>query len=86
MEKVENKISAKQLEKLQGFVNALNNGVMQLGVIEKQKHELLHQIAQVEGELKGFQKELEDQYGKISINVKDGSYTEIVEDEADTQN
>ena len=86
MEKVENKITAEQLEKLSAFVNAMNNGVMQLGAIEKQKHELLHQIAQVEGELKGFQKELEEQYGKISINTKDGSYTEIVEDEADTQN
>lgn len=86
MEKVENKITAEQLEKLNSFVNALNNGVMQLGVIEKQKHELLHQVAQVDGELKGFQKELEDEYGKISINTKDGSYTEIVEDEADTQN
>jgi hypothetical protein len=86
MEKVENKITAEQLEKLNAFVNAMNNGVMQLGAIEKQKHELLHQIAQVEGELKGFQKELEEQYGKISINTKDGSYTEIVEDEADTQN
>jgi len=86
MEKVENKITEKQLEKLNAFVNAMNNGVMQLGAIEKQKHELLHQIAQVEGELKGFQKDLEDEYGKISINTKDGSYTEIVEDEADTQN
>jgi flagellar biosynthesis chaperone FliJ len=86
MEKVENKITAEQLEKLNGFVNALNNGVMQLGAIEKQKHELLHQVAQVDGELRGFQKELEDEYGKISINTKDGSYTEIVEDEADTQN
>ena len=86
MEKVENKITEKQLEKLNAFVNAMNNGVMQLGAIEKQKHELLHQVAQVEGELKGFQKDLEDEYGKISINTKDGSYTEIVEDEADTQN
>ena len=86
MEKVENKITEKQLEKLNAFVNAMNNGVMQLGAIEKQKHELLHQIAQVEGELKGFQKDLEDEYGKISINTKDGSYTEIVEDEANTQN
>ena len=86
MEKVENKITAEQLEKLNGFVNALNNGVMQLGAIEKQKHELLHQVAQVEGELRGFQKELEDEYGKISINIQDGSYTEVVEDEADTQN
>ena len=85
MEKVENKISTEQLEKLQNFVNALNNGIMQLGTIEKQKHELLHQVAQVEGELKGFQKELEDEYGNITINVKDGSYTEISQDEANTQ-
>ena len=31
MEKVENKITAEQLEKLSAFVNAMNNGVMQLG-------------------------------------------------------
>lgn len=80
------KITEKQLEKLNGFVNALNQGQLQIGSLEVQKHQLLHQVAQVQSELQGFQKDLEDEYGKISINIKDGSYTEVVEDEADTQN
>lgn len=86
MEKVENKITEEQLAKLNGITAMLNNGVMQLGAIEKQKHELLHQVAQIDNDFRAFQKELEEEYGKISINIKDGSYTEIVEDETDTQN
>jgi ribosomal protein S15P/S13E len=86
MEKVENKITAEQLEKLRGYVTAINQGQVQLGSIEVQKHGLLHQIAQVQSELKGFQKDLEDEYGKISINIQDGSYEEVAEDEVDTQN
>ena len=80
------KITSEQLAKLQGFVEALNAGQNQLGGIEIQKHQLLHQIAQVQDELKSFQKELEDEYGRISINIQDGSYKEISEDEANTQN
>ena len=80
------KITEKQLEKLNGFVSALNQGQLQIGSLEVQKHQLLHQVAQVQSELQGFQKDLEDEYGKISINIQDGSYTEVVEDEADTQN
>ena len=84
--KIEGKITEKQLEKLRGYVTAINQGQTQLGSIEVQKHGLLHQIAQVQSELQGFQKDLEDEYGKISINIQDGSYEEVVEDEADTQN
>ena len=84
--KIEGKITEKQLEKLRGFVTAINQGQAQLGGIEIQKHQLLHQVAQVQSELQGFQKDLEDEYGKISINIQDGSYEEVVEDEADTQN
>ena len=80
------KITEKQLEKLRGYVTAINQGQAQLGGIEVQKHQLLHQIAQVQSELQGFQKDLEDEYGKISINIQDGSYEAVVEDEADTQN
>ena len=84
--KIEGKITEKQLEKLRGYVTAINQGQAQLGGIEVQKHQLLHQIAQVQSELQGFQKDLEDEDGKISINIQDGSYEEVVEDEADTQN
>ena len=74
------KITEKQLEKLNGFVNAINQGQAQIGAIESQKHELLHQLAQVQSELRGFQKDLEDEYGKISININDGSYELITEE------
>ena len=84
--KIEGKITEKQLEKLRGYVTAINQGQAQLGNIEVQKHGLLHQIAQVQSELQGFQKDLEDEYGKISINIQDGSYEEVAENEADTQN
>ena len=84
--KIEGKITEKQLEKLRGYVTAINQGQAQLGGIEVQKHGLLHQIAQVQSELQGFQKDLEDEYGKISINIQDGSYEEVAENEADTQN
>ena len=80
------KITSKQLEKLQGFVKAINNGQAQIGSLETQKHGLLHQVAQVQLDLQNFQKDLEDEYGKISINIQDGSYEAVVEDEADTQN
>ena len=75
------KITEKQLEKLNGFVKAINQGQAQIGGIESQKHELLHQLAQVQSELRGFQKDLEDEYGKISINIQDGSYELIPEEE-----
>ena len=84
--KIEGKITEKQLEKLRGYVTAINQGQSQLGGIEIQKHQLLHQVAQVQSELQGFQKDLEDEYGKISINIQDGSYEEVAENEADTQN
>lgn len=74
------KLTEKQLEKLNGFLNAISQGQAQIGAIESQKHELLHQLAQIQSELGGFKKDLEDEYGKISINTKDGSYELIPEE------
>ena len=74
------KITEKQLEKLKGFVSAINQGQAQVGSLESQKHELLHQLAQVQNDLRGFQKDLEDEYGKISINIQDGSYELLPEE------
>ena len=33
-------------------------------------------------EQEGAKKELEEKYGKVNIDLKDGSYTEIKEDES----
>lgn len=78
------KIKDEQLTKLQELVNSLNQIQSQLGSIELQKHGLLHQSSELQGGLKEFQDELEKEYGKVSINIQDGTYEEITEeDESD---
>ena len=61
-------------EKLIGLVN-------QIGVIETQKHALLHDVAEVNKTVEEFKAELEKEYGTVSIDLKTGEYTEI-EDES----
>ena len=74
------KITDEQLQKLQGFVQTLNQAQMQLGQLEVEKHGLLHQTAEVQSQLQGFQKELEEEYGKVSVNIQDGTYKAIPEE------
>jgi hypothetical protein len=75
------KIKDEQLEKLQGLIKELNQIQSQLGSIELQKHSLLHQSSDLQNGLNEFQKELEEEYGKVSINVTDGAYEEITEED-----
>jgi len=78
------KLTEEQLQKLQGFVSALNQAQMQLGQLEVEKHNLLHQTGEIQGQLQEFQKELEEEYGKVSVNIQDGTYVAIPEeDESD---
>ena len=84
------KISEEQLKELQGHVNKINQAQLQLGGLESQKHSLLHAIANMQNELSEFQNKLEEEYGKVSINIQDGTIAplpeENVEDEANKKN
>ena len=81
MENQENKISQEQLEELQGYVGKLNNAASQIGNLEMQKHKLNHAAAEVQNDLQKFQAKLEEKYGKVSINIQDGTYEPIPESE-----
>ena len=48
--------------------------------MEAQKHELLHFLAAVQSEQAESKKELEEKYGKINIDLSDGSYEIIAEE------
>tara|TARA_R100000742_G_scaffold4174_1_gene1273 strand:- start:739 stop:993 length:255 start_codon:yes stop_codon:yes gene_type:complete len=74
------KIKKDELEAIQGLVKQINNGQSQIGQLETQKHVLLHQIGEVQKGLKDFQETLEKEYGKVNINIVDGTITPI-EDE-----
>ena len=75
------KITEKQLETIVKQNTELEQVVMQVGIVESQKHALLHQIAEVNKVLEEYKAELEEEYGKISIDLKTGEYTEIKEEE-----
>lgn len=66
------KISDEQLKKVQGFVNSINRGQLELGVMETRKHMLLHNIAGIQEELSSMQQEFQEQYGTFDINIQDG--------------
>ena len=61
------KITEEQLKQLQGFVQTLNQAQMQLGQLEVEKHGLLHQTAETQSQLQGFQKELEEAGATVSV-------------------
>jgi len=69
------KISEDQLNKIQNLVKAMNEGQQQLGMIETKKHNLLHDIMQLQDMISAFQKELQEEHGNVDININDGSIT-----------
>lgn len=75
------KIKEEQLKELQGLINNINQGQIQIGQLETQKHTVLHQLAEIQQKLQKLQEKLEEEYGKISINIQDGSYEALQEDE-----
>lgn len=77
------KITEEQLKQLQELVGTINNAQAQLGGIEMQKHQLLHQVTEVQAKLNEVQAELEKEYGKVSVNLQDGTITK--EDEESTE-
>ena len=77
------KITKEQLEKLQESQKKYAAIKHDLGQLEVQKHGLLHLWAGVQEEDNKFKQELEEEYGKININLEDGSYEEIKEDGED---
>jgi hypothetical protein len=74
-------ITSEELEGLQNLVNTLNRIQIEIGSIESRKHGLLHQVTQLQSQMQTMQKAFEDTYGKVDINIQDGTinYPENVE-------
>jgi len=79
MSKKVNKIKDEQLQELQGHVNKINQAQLQLGQLESQKYTLIGAIPQLQKDLKEFQDALEGEYGKVSINIQDGTIQDLPE-------
>ena len=74
------KIKEEELLLIQEQQKQLNELISNIGLLESQKHGLLHEIAGVNSEVEDYKEVLEAEYGAINISLEDGSYTEIEKD------
>jgi|TARA_Y100000114_G_scaffold89389_1_gene82909 allophanate hydrolase subunit 1 len=76
-----NKITDEELKSVQDQVNSINQVQLQIGGLEVQKSFALQQITTLQNKLNETQKELEEKYGKVSVNLQDGTIKPIEENE-----
>jgi len=77
------KITEEQLKNLQEVIAKINQATSSVGQLETQKHGILHQLGEMQKELSEMQAELEKEYGQVSINIEDGTYKNIEDDQSD---
>ena len=67
------KIEKQELSKIQSLVKGINQAQKQIGIIESQKHNMLHDIFEMRNYMLSAQKELEEKYGTHDVNLEDGT-------------
>ena len=78
---MENKITKEELEKAKTQQENLQKVILDIGVIETKKHAMLHKIADINTEIEELKKVLEEKYGHVNINLEDGTYTPVENEE-----
>ena len=79
------KITDEQLKNLQEIINALNGATTRVGQMETQKHIVMHDITKMRVDLSDLQAKLEEEYGKVNINIENGAITEREDVEANKE-
>tara|TARA_Y100000385_G_C12707004_1_gene472957 strand:- start:41 stop:325 length:285 start_codon:yes stop_codon:yes gene_type:complete len=77
------KVTDEELKSVQDKVALINKFQMQIGGLEVQKAIGIESLKAAQQELQVIQTSLEEKYGKVSVNLQDGTISEIPEDEAD---
>lgn len=77
------KITDEQLQGLQSLLNEINKNQLSIGQLETQKAGIIEGIGQLQVKLREIQKSLEEEYGQVSVNIQDGTISELPQDEAD---
>ena len=70
------KITKAELESVQSAVNGINNFYMSIGRALVTALKTMGDLDALEETLQSTQKELEEKYGSVSINLTNGEYTE----------
>ena len=79
------KITDDQLKRLQTTVSEINQTQLEVGRIEVQKHNIMHNLVQNQKALMDLQEEFKKDYDTFDININDGAinYTDEQADKKD---
>tara|TARA_R110000796_G_scaffold51680_1_gene121925 strand:+ start:48 stop:296 length:249 start_codon:yes stop_codon:yes gene_type:complete len=80
MEEV-SKITPEELKSVTELQGVLGQIQTELGALEVRKHEVVHVFKAEAEKMETIKKELEEKYGKVNIDLKDGSYELIPEED-----
>jgi len=75
-----NRIEDKELEQIREQQTKLAQIKQDLGTLEVRKHEVMQVFLDVNKEVEETKTELEKKYGRVNINLDDGTYSEIEEE------
>ena len=78
------KVTTEQLQELQTVVKAINQGQRELGMIETQKHNILHEVMQLQGMVQNLQQKFKEEYGKIDVDISTGTIRYLEDEQADS--
>ncbi len=70
-------VTQEQLETIRNQQRELNSILTNIGVLESQKHSLLHSLADLNKTIEETKIELENQYGPVNINLETGDCVPI---------
>ena len=81
MSKKVNKIEEQELDTVKKQTGKIQQCILDLGSLDVKKAEVMKAYSEFLKELDVTKKELEEKYGQVNINLQDGSYEEIKEEE-----
>ena len=66
------KVTNEELNKIQNLINSANKAQVNLGGIEIQKHNILHQVEAIQTAITIFKDEMKKTYGTDDIDLQNG--------------
>jgi hypothetical protein len=76
-ESVKAMITEEQLKIVNDQQLNLNELLRNIGILESQKQSIHSKVLEISKQIDETKKELEEEYGQVNIDLKDGSYTDI---------
>jgi peptidoglycan hydrolase CwlO-like protein len=76
-ESVKAMITEEQLKIVNDQQLNLNELLRNIGILESQKQSIHSKVLEISKQIDETKKELEEEYGQVNIDLKDGCYTDI---------